>query len=107
MAQRSEYRVVWKREGRNQTTRIYQSHDSAYRKAQGILGLEAVKDETSFASLPDLEGPPVIQCRPVGDWVPVEHQTTEASEGAKTKMAEWAEYSHPRSDSDAWAAEDV
>ncbi len=68
MAQRVEYRVVWKREGRQRSVRIYQSWSSAYRKAQGILALDAVKAETTFHTLPDLEERPTIQTRPVGDW---------------------------------------
>ena len=70
MSQRMEFRVVWKREGRRQSTRIYQGWSSAYRKAQGVLAMEAVKDETTYETMPDLEERPVIQQRTVGDWEP-------------------------------------
>lgn len=96
MTQRNEFRVRWKREGRQQTTRIYQSGKAAHRKAQGILGLEAVKADTSFHAMPDLEIAPVIEMRPVGDWEPTEYQVAEVSEGTKMSMADWAEYVHPR-----------
>jgi len=84
--QTSEYRLVWKREGRQRSTRIYQAWGSAYKKAQGILALEAVKGETSLATLPDLEEPPVIEVRPVGDWVPTTIQILEPHEGLKESM---------------------
>lgn len=67
-AQRTEFRVVWKREGRQRSTRIFQSWDAACRKAAGIVALEAVKDETTYDTLPDLEEPPTIEQRSVGDW---------------------------------------
>jgi hypothetical protein len=65
------------------------------RKARGIASLEAVKDETSFVNMPDLEQPPVIESRPVGNWEVVEGQVIEVSEYSKQAMAEWAEYTHP------------
>lgn len=68
MSQRVEFRVRWKREGRQRSYRIYQSWDSAYRKAQGVLALEAVKEHTTFDGMPDLEERPVIEQRPVGNW---------------------------------------
>jgi hypothetical protein len=65
-----EYRVKWRREGRQHTYRIYQTWNAAYRKAQGILALEDVKDGTSLASLPALAEPPSIEERPCGGWEP-------------------------------------
>lgn len=67
-AQRTEFRVVWKREGRNRSTRIFQSWSAACRKAAGIVALDAVKADTTYDTLPDLEEPPIIEERHVGDW---------------------------------------
>ncbi len=86
MAQRIEYRVVWKREGRQRSTRIYQSWSSAYRKAQGILALDAVKAETSFHTLPDLEERPTIQTRPVGDWMEQDFPVADPGDYTKNEM---------------------
>lgn len=86
MSGKKEYRVRWRRQGRGQSTTIYQSHSSAYRKAQGILALEAVKDETSFENMPPLVEGPVIEVRPVGDWEPVEYQIAEVEDWAKERM---------------------
>lgn len=64
-----EYRVVWRRAERRRSTRIYQGRDAAYRKAQGILAVERIKDEfDGLASMPELVEPPVIQTRTVGEW---------------------------------------
>lgn len=98
MSQRVEFRVIWKREGRRQSTRIYQSWDAAYKKAQGVLALEAVKAETEFAAMPDLEQRPVIETRPVGDWSENEFQVTEPSDYLKRSMREL--YPAERSESD-------
>lgn len=87
MSQRTEFRVVWTREGRRQSTRIYQGWSSACRKAQGILALEAVKAETRFETMPDLVEPPVIQQRTVGDWEQNPYyEPSEPSEGTKKEM---------------------
>lgn len=94
--QRMEYRVRWKREGRQQSTRIYQKHGSAWHKARGILALEAVKGDTSFHAMPDLEERPVIEGRPVGDWEPDEYQPGEPGALEKQAMLEWAEYTNPK-----------
>ena len=69
-----EYRVVWRREGRRQSTRIYQSAASAWRKAQGIVALEAVKHETTFAGMPALDEDPMIEKRAVGEWQDAEFE---------------------------------
>jgi hypothetical protein len=82
----TEFRVVWKREGRRQSTRIFQSGSSAYRKAQGILALEAVKGETEYETMPDLEERPTIQQRSVGEWEPNPFGPSESDEGIGREM---------------------
>ena len=76
-----EFRVVWKREGRRRSTRIYQSWSAAYHKAQGILALDAVKADTTYETLPDLEEDPIIEQRTVGPW--------ESRECVITAPSEW------------------
>lgn len=63
-----EYRVHWRRQERKRTTKIYQTHDAAHRKARGIVALERVKDETSMRDMPPLVEAPVIEQREVGEW---------------------------------------
>lgn len=87
MSQRTEFRVVWKREGRQRSTRIYQSWSAACRKATGIVALEAVKSETTYDTLPDLEELPMIEERHVGDWAQNPHYVAgEPQEGAMREM---------------------
>lgn len=63
-----EYRLRWRREGRERTTRIYQTRKAAERKARGILALEEIKDDTSMAEMPDLVELPTLEERVVGAW---------------------------------------
>ena len=98
MSQRLEFRVRWRRQERGQATRIYQSWGSAYRKARAILAMEAVKDRTSFASMAPLAEGPVIEQRPVGDWVPVDFEMAPLSDYEKKSMEGWAGYTNPRPD---------
>lgn len=84
--QRKEYRVRWRRMERRETVRIFQSHSSAFRKARAILALEAIKDLTSFTTMPPLAEGPVIEARPVGGWEPVEYQITDVEDYAKESM---------------------
>ena len=101
-----EYRVVWRRMERRETTRIYQSHASAYQKARAILALEAIKDRTQLSDMPPLVEGPEIQARPVGDWEPVPWQVTEVEEYAKESMLDYlrwtgrAEYTEGEPDPD-------
>lgn len=85
-----EYRVRWRREGRQGTSQIYQSEDGCRAKADRLMALEAVKEGSRFDDMPDLVGPPVIEVREVGAWQPAEEQPTEASEEAIMHMDEWA-----------------
>jgi len=107
MAQRKEYRVVWQRQERRQSTRIYQSHSSAWRKARAVLAMEAVKDLTHYTTMPPLAERPVIQVRTVGEWEPVEWQVGEVEEHEKKSMLQhmrWtgkAEYPDGESDHEA------
>jgi hypothetical protein len=74
-AQRVEFRVRWRREGQPQiSTRIYQTWSAAYRKAQAIAAIEAVKDDTTFENMPDLAEGPIIEVREVGPWKANEFQ---------------------------------
>lgn len=63
-----EFRVTWRREGRQRTTKIFQTWEAACRKVRGILALEDVKEQTSMATMPDLAERPVVQSREVGPW---------------------------------------
>lgn len=68
----TEYRLKWRREGRQWSYRIYQTWSAAYRKAQGILALEDVKDDTTMAEMPNLAEGPIIEERAVAAWEPSE-----------------------------------
>jgi hypothetical protein len=100
MSQRVEYRVRWKRKGRQQATVIRQRWGSAWRKAEGILALEAVKADTRFSAMPDLEEGPVIEERPVGDWAPTAGQISAPSKGARDAMFAWVDFTRPSDDRD-------
>lgn len=90
MAEGTEYRVRWRREGRGQATRIYQSKEGALRKVEAILALERVKEDTSrWADMPDLAERPVIETRSVGQWTgDVEYPDPSAR--ALERVADWA-----------------
>ena len=92
MSARLEYRVRWRREGRQGTSVIYQSEEGARAKADRLLALDAVKGETQrFADMPDLTGPPTIEVRTVGEWAASIVQPTEPSDEAVASMEEWIE----------------
>ena len=84
--QRTEFRVVWQRVDRQRSTRIFQSWNAAYHKAQGILALEAVKKDTTYSEMPPLAHRPVIEQRTVGDWEPVGIEVNEPSRGVEENM---------------------
>jgi hypothetical protein len=68
----TEYRLKWRRDGRQWSYRIYQTWSAAYRKAQGIVALEEIKDDTKLADMPSLVEGPVIEERAVAAWEPSE-----------------------------------
>jgi hypothetical protein len=84
-----EYRVVWQREGRQRTTRIYQTEQAARRKIDGILALEEIKsDNSQWEDMPDLVAVPVLEVREVGEWTdhaeqPADAPTDDAREGVR------------------------
>lgn len=63
-----EYRVRWRREGRQRASKIFQTGEAAHRKARGINALEEVKARTDRADMPDLVEPPVIEVRECSPW---------------------------------------
>jgi hypothetical protein len=63
-----EYRVRWRREGRQRTSQIYQTKEAAERKGRGIRALEQVKHETSMDEMPSLVESPYLEAREVGPW---------------------------------------
>ena len=83
--ERYEYRVRWRREGRQRTSHIYQTRRAAERKARGILALEEVKADTSMADMPDLAEKPSIEAREVCAWAPV-MPTPEATDEDRDAM---------------------
>ena len=85
-----EFRVRWRREGRQRASAIYQTEAAARRKADGILALDAVKADTRFDDMPDLAEPPVVEAREVGPWLAMADQQTEPSDEAVARMDEWA-----------------
>lgn len=85
-----EYRVRWRREGRQGTSQIYQSEDGARGKADRLMALDAVKEGSRFDDMPDLTGPPVIEVREVGPWAPAAEQPSEAPDDVVAQMDEWA-----------------
>lgn len=87
---RYEFRVHWRRDGRQRATAIFQTEAAARRKADGILGLDAIKEGTRFDDLPDLISPPIVEAREVGPWEPLPDQQIEPSDGAVARMEEWA-----------------
>jgi hypothetical protein len=97
--QRVEFRVRWRREGQAQiSTRIYQTWSSAYRKAQAIAAIEAVKDDTTFESMPSLAEGPVIEVREVGEWRANEFQPHPPDDRLLDRMRErYARAPHDRS----------
>lgn len=101
-AQRTEFRVRWRREGQHHcSTRIYQSWSPAYRKAQGIAAIELVKDDTTFAAMPDLAEGPVIEVREVGPWQANEFQPSPPSDALVERMR--GRYA-PSTQNETWAA---
>jgi hypothetical protein len=70
-----EFRVRWRRDGRQPAYRIYQSEDAAWRKACAVRALEDVKHEFSqYDGMPDLVEGPDLQVRGVSEWRPSEQQ---------------------------------
>lgn len=87
----SEYRLRWKREGRDWAYRIYQTEAAARRKVDGILALEEIKgDTTQWENLPDLNGEPELQVRKVGEWGPADGPLNAPSDVTRRRVAEWA-----------------
>ena len=84
-----EFRVTWRREGRKRSTRVYQTWEAAVRKVRGIKALEAIKDGTAMADMPDLVDQPVLEVRQVGEWQRHDYQP-EASEYDRQSMEGWA-----------------
>jgi hypothetical protein len=64
-----EYRVRWQREGRGQTTRIYQTWSAAYGRFCTIACWDDVKDGTSWENMPPLQWI-VLESREVPAWEP-------------------------------------
>lgn len=85
-----EYRVRWRREGRQGTSVIYQTEEGARAKADRILALDAVKEGTRFDDMPDLIAPPTIEVREVGAWSAADIQPSEPSDEACAAMEEFA-----------------
>jgi hypothetical protein len=100
--QRVEFRVRWRREGQPQiSTRIYQTWSAAYRKAQAIAAIEAVKDDTTFAHMADLAEGPVVEVREVGPWKANEFQPHPPHDALLERMRH--RYA-PAPEDDAWVA---
>lgn len=87
----SEYRLRWKREGRDWAYRIYQTESAARRKVEGILALEWIKGDTDrWESLPDLGGQPELQVREVGEWCAADYPLGAPSDATILRVAAWA-----------------
>jgi hypothetical protein len=83
-----EFRVYWRREGLHRATAIYQTEAAARRKADGILALDALKEGSRLAVVPDVVDGPVIEVRDVSNWR--EHErVTELDDEACAGMQEW------------------
>lgn len=92
MSQRAEYRVRWTREGRREKFVIRQSWSAAYGKARAILAAdELAKDPTvdyyDKEPLPRLVSLPVIEERPVGDWIAVDVEIVPPTDGLVQEVA--------------------
>lgn len=86
-----EYRVRWRRDGRQVTTRIYQRSEAAWRKCKWIAALEAVRERTHLADMPAIVEGPTVQVREVGQWTDNEVQPAEPTEAECADAVEWAE----------------
>ena len=89
--ERLEYRVRWRRDGRQGASSIYQTEQPARQKADRLMALDAVKQGTKFEDMPDLVAPPTIEVRTVGEWAASIVQPSEPSDEACASMEEWVE----------------
>lgn len=64
-----EFRVRWRREGRGQGSRVYQTWDAAYKRYCTIKCWDDVKEDTRYDNMPDLEFV-VLESREVPAWEP-------------------------------------
>src|SRR5262245_49657332 len=69
----AEFRVRWQREGRAQSTRIYQTWKAAYNRYCTIACWDSVKEGTRFDNMPPLKYV-VLESREVPAWTPHEFQ---------------------------------
>ena len=69
----TEFRVRWRREGRGQGTRIYQTWDAAYKRYCTIKCWDDVKTGTRYENMPDLEFV-VLESREAPAWEPHQFQ---------------------------------
>jgi hypothetical protein len=64
-----EFRVRWRREGRGQGTRVYQTWAAAWGRYCTIKCWDDVKEDTRYDNMPDLEFV-VLESREVPAWEP-------------------------------------
>jgi hypothetical protein len=64
-----EFRVRWRREGRGQGTRVYQTWEAAWKRYCTIKCWDDVKEGSRYADMPDLEFV-VLESREVPAWEP-------------------------------------
>jgi hypothetical protein len=69
----SEFRVRWQRQGRGQSTRIYQTWSAAYRRYLTIKCWDDVKEGSRYEDMPDLEYV-VLESRECPEWTPHDFQ---------------------------------
>lgn len=101
-----EYRLRWRREGRQASTRIYQTERAALRKADGILALETLREGSRWLEdMPLLTEKPIVEAREVAPWHALPEQLTEPTGTARDGMAEWLRWQEP--DDDDWKSCDV
>lgn len=87
MAERLEYRVVWKREGQGRKRKIYQTLAGAQEFMRDVLTDEGDEsserwDDATFARMTaPFEEQPRLESRPVGLWSP--HPASQPTKGTK------------------------
>jgi hypothetical protein len=99
-----EFRVRWRREGRGQGTRVYQTWEAAWKRYCTIRCWDDVKEGSRYADMPDLEFV-VLESREVPAWEPHPFQpevtdsyrvrTREAIESGEQVPEPWGEEGIP------------
>lgn len=89
----SEFRVRWRREGRGQTTRIYQTWSAAWNRYCTIKVWDDIKEGTRYGNMPPLEFV-VLESREVPAWTEHPFQP-EVTDLHRTRAREGILYGEP------------